>query len=99
MVVKVYGPAYGSPKRVLVRLIEKEVEFEIVPIDLLKGEHKDPDYLKLQPFGTVPVTQDGDYILYGAIKTEESSSPLEDGAKNARTNRMPQGRECGAKEC
>ncbi|XVF71226.1 hypothetical protein PTKIN_Ptkin12aG0019100 [Pterospermum kingtungense] len=64
MVVKVYGPAYASPKRVLVCLIEKEVEFETVPIDLLKGEHKDPDYLKLQPFGTIPVTQDGDYILY-----------------------------------
>ncbi|EOX93108.1 hypothetical protein QUC31_003978 [Theobroma cacao] len=64
MVVKVYGPAYATPKRVLVCLIEKEVEFETVPVDLLKGEHKDPEYLKLQPFGTVPVTQDGDYILY-----------------------------------
>ncbi|KAK6287032.1 hypothetical protein POUND7_013211 [Theobroma cacao] len=64
MVVKVYGPAYASPKRVLVCLIEKEVEFETVPVDLLKGEHKDPEYLKLQPFGTVPVTQDGDYTLY-----------------------------------
>ncbi|XP_021273787.1 glutathione S-transferase F9-like [Herrania umbratica] len=64
MVVKVYGPAYASPKRVLVCLIEKEVEFETVPVDLLKGEHKDPEFLKLQPFGTVPVTQDGDYTLY-----------------------------------
>ncbi|XP_007048952.2 PREDICTED: glutathione S-transferase F9 [Theobroma cacao] len=64
MVVKVYGPAYASPKRVLVCLIEKEVEFETVPVDLLKGEHKDPEYLKLQPFGTIPVTQDGEYTLY-----------------------------------
>ncbi|XVE72333.1 hypothetical protein DITRI_Ditri11bG0031300 [Diplodiscus trichospermus] len=64
MVVKVYGPAFASPKRVLVCLIEKQIEFETVPVDLLKGEHKDPEYLKLQPFGTVPVTQDGDYVLY-----------------------------------
>ncbi|XWS75698.1 hypothetical protein CRYUN_Cryun01aG0114000 [Craigia yunnanensis] len=64
MVVKVYGPSYASPKRVLVCLIEKEIEFETVPVDLLKGGLKDPEFLELQPFGTVPVTQDGDYILF-----------------------------------
>ncbi|NP_001295659.1 glutathione S-transferase F9-like [Jatropha curcas] len=64
MVVKVYGTAYASPKRVLVCLIEKGIEFETVPIDLIKGEHKSPEYLQLQPFGAVPVIQDGDYTLY-----------------------------------
>ncbi|CAN6571278.1 unnamed protein product [Malus baccata var. baccata] len=64
MVVKVYGPLYAAPKRVLVCLVEKEVDFETVPIDLLKGENKHPDFLKLQPFGTVPLIQDGDYTLY-----------------------------------
>ncbi|XP_022728052.1 glutathione S-transferase F9-like [Durio zibethinus] len=64
MVVKVYGPAYAAPKRVIVCLIEKEVEFETVPIDLLKGENKHPEFLKLQPFGTVPVIQDGNYTLF-----------------------------------
>lgn len=48
MVVKVYGPSYASPKRVLVCLVEKEIEFETIPIDLFKGEHKDPEFLKLQ---------------------------------------------------
>ncbi|XP_030446610.2 glutathione S-transferase F9-like [Syzygium oleosum] len=64
MVVKVYGPDYASPKRVLVCLIEKGVEFETVPIDLFKGEHKAPEFVKLQPFGSVPVVQDGDYTLF-----------------------------------
>ncbi|XP_030466724.2 glutathione S-transferase F9-like [Syzygium oleosum] len=64
MAVKVYGPDYASPKRVLVCLIEKGVEFETVPIDLFKGEHKAPEFLKLQPFGSVPVIQDGDYTLF-----------------------------------
>ncbi|XP_030446658.2 glutathione S-transferase F9-like [Syzygium oleosum] len=64
MVVKVYGPDYASPKRVLVCLIEKGVEFETVPIDLFKGEHKVPEFVKLQPFGSVPVVQDGDYTLF-----------------------------------
>ncbi|OVA04856.1 Glutathione S-transferase [Macleaya cordata] len=65
MVVKVYGPAIASAsRRVLACLIEKEVEFEIIPIDFMKGEHKQPDFLKLQPFGVVPVIQDGDFMLY-----------------------------------
>lgn len=65
MVVKVYGPTYGCSKRVLACLFEKEIEFETVDIDLFKGEHKQPDFLKLQPFGEVPLIQDGDFTLYG----------------------------------
>ncbi|CAN1759258.1 Glutathione S-transferase F9 [Linum perenne] len=64
MAVKVYGPAYACPKRVLVCLVEKGIEFETVPVDIVKGENKHPDYLKLQPFGSLPVIQDGDYTLY-----------------------------------
>ncbi|OIW13395.1 hypothetical protein TanjilG_19491 [Lupinus angustifolius] len=64
MAVKVYGPTYASPKRVLVLLIEKEIEFETVDVDIFKGENKDPEFLKLQPFGELPVIQDGDYTLY-----------------------------------
>ena len=48
MVVKLYGPDFAAGKRVLVCLIEKEVEFETVPIDILKGQNKDPDFLNLQ---------------------------------------------------
>ncbi|KAK2441488.1 glutathione S-transferase F9 [Trifolium repens] len=64
MVVKVYGPDYACPKRVIVCLIEKDIEFETVHVDGFKGEHKEAEYLKLQPFGLLPVIQDGDYILY-----------------------------------
>ena len=48
MVLKVYGPHFASPKRALVTLIEKGVAFETVPVDLMKGEHKQPAYLALQ---------------------------------------------------
>ncbi|KAK9190938.1 hypothetical protein WN943_019548 [Citrus x changshan-huyou] len=67
MVVKVYGPAYASPKRVIVCLIEKQIEFETVPVDLVNGENKNPEYLKLQPFGSLPVIQDGDFTLYEVL--------------------------------
>lgn len=48
MVVKVYGPDYACPKRVIVCLIEKEIEFETVHVDGFKGEHREAEYLKLQ---------------------------------------------------
>ncbi|KAI5409956.1 hypothetical protein KIW84_055425 [Lathyrus oleraceus] len=70
MVVKVYGPTYGCSKRVLACLFEKEIEFETVDIDLFKGEHKQPDFLKLQPFGEVPLIQDGDFTLYEKYKDQ-----------------------------
>jgi len=62
--VKVFGPEYASTKRVIVGLIEKEIEYETVPVNVLAGESKTPDFLKLQPFGAVPVIQDGDYTLF-----------------------------------
>ncbi|KAI3929149.1 hypothetical protein MKX01_006385 [Papaver californicum] len=65
MVVKVYGASMASAtRRVLSCLIEKNVEFEVIPVDFLKDEHKQPEFLKLQPFGVVPAIQDGDFILY-----------------------------------
>ncbi|KAJ4979492.1 hypothetical protein NE237_010272 [Protea cynaroides] len=65
MVMKLIGPPYASlSRKVLACLIEKEVEFELIPIDLFKGEQKSPEFLKLQPFGVAPKIQDGDYTLY-----------------------------------
>ncbi|KAL3830453.1 hypothetical protein ACJIZ3_019255 [Penstemon smallii] len=64
MVVKVYGPEYASTKRVILALVEMGIDYEVVKVDLFKGEHKTPEFLKLQPFGVVPVVQDGDYTLY-----------------------------------
>jgi glutathione S-transferase len=37
--------------------------FEIVPIDLKSGEHKKPEFLKINPMGKLPVLRDGDVII------------------------------------
>ncbi|KAL2611893.1 hypothetical protein R1flu_023585 [Riccia fluitans] len=61
---------HGSPKstctgRVLLTLYEKEVQdFELVEIDLSKGEHKSPEFLKHQPFGQIPYVVKGELELY-----------------------------------
>ena len=49
MAVKLFGPAYAScSRRVLACLIEKDIQFEIVPVDIFKGEQKKPEFLALQ---------------------------------------------------
>nr|ADB97493.1 glutathione S-transferase 4 [Vitis hybrid cultivar] len=65
MVMKVYGPVRAAcPQRVLACLVEKGVEFEVVHVDLDSGEQKRPDFLLRQPFGQVPVVEDGDFRLF-----------------------------------
>ena len=63
--VKVYGPIRAAcPQRVLVCLLEKEVDFDIIHVDLDAGEHKQPHFLLRQPFGQVPVVEDGEFKLF-----------------------------------
>jgi glutathione S-transferase len=51
-------------QRVKVVLVEKKLPYEIVPVDLRKKEQKKPDFLKLNPYGKVPVMIDGTTVLY-----------------------------------
>ncbi len=51
-------------QRVKVALEEKKIPYEILPVDLRKGEQKKPDFLKLNPYGKVPVIIDGETVLY-----------------------------------
>ena len=55
MVLKLYG-SYRSPWVRLVAAIlkEKQVPYELVPVDLPNGEHKKPEYLAKHPFGQIP---------------------------------------------
>ena len=52
-------------RRVIMALLESGQDFEYVHVDMAKGEHKSPEFLKIQPFGKVPVLQDGpDFTLF-----------------------------------
>lgn len=51
-------------QRVKIVLAEKNLPYEIVPVDLRAQEQKTPDYLKLNPHGKVPVLTDDDTVLY-----------------------------------
>ncbi|PKA56027.1 Glutathione S-transferase F11 [Apostasia shenzhenica] len=47
--VTVYGPAMSTAvSRVLACLLEKDVPFQLVAVDLAKAQHRSPDFLKIQ---------------------------------------------------
>ncbi|KAL3515802.1 hypothetical protein ACH5RR_022704 [Cinchona calisaya] len=49
--------------RVRIGLNLKGLEYEYVPVNLLKGDQNTPEFLKLNPVGYVPVLVDGDVVL------------------------------------
>lgn len=58
-------------QRVKVVLAEKDLSYEIVPVDLRKQEQKKPEYLKLNPYGKVPVLIDDSTVLYESLIINE----------------------------
>lgn len=63
---KVYGVRTSScVHTVLATLEEIGAPYEIVPVSVLDGEHKLPEYMaKYHPFGQIPAFEDGDFILF-----------------------------------
>lgn len=53
----------GNCHKVRLMLSLLEIEHERVLIDLVNGEHKSTDFLKLNPLGQVPVLMDGDTLI------------------------------------
>ncbi|KII85279.1 hypothetical protein PLICRDRAFT_166954 [Plicaturopsis crispa FD-325 SS-3] len=65
MVLKLYGvPQSVCTRRVAVVCREKNVPYELVPVDVAKRAHKSPAYLEKQPFGQLPYIDDDGFILY-----------------------------------
>jgi glutathione S-transferase len=58
-------------QRVKVVLAEKNLPYEIVPVDLRKQEQKTPEYLKMNPYGKVPVLTDDGTVLYESLVINE----------------------------
>jgi glutathione S-transferase len=61
--MKLYGLGPIRSLRALWALQELDADFEFVPVNLLGGENRHPDFLRLNPAGKVPVLVDGDLVL------------------------------------
>eukprot|EP00253_Pinus_taeda_P036140 PITA_36140 len=62
--IKVFGlPFSACTATVLACLNEKEVAYQVIPVDILAGDHKQPPFLSINPFGEIPAVQDGALTL------------------------------------
>lgn len=83
-------------QKVRIVLAEKDLEYERVHVDLHKGEQKSPEFLKLNPYGKVPVLIDDDVVVYDStiineyLDDEYPNPPLmpEDSAGRARVRQL-----------
>lgn len=67
--LKLYGGARSRASIVRWYLEELAIPYEFVFIDMQAGEHRQPEFLAINPMGKVPAIADGDFYLWesGAI--------------------------------
>ena len=60
---------YGQKVRIV--LAEKALTYDLVTVDLRQNEHRKPEFLRLNPFGRVPVLVDDDTTIYDSTIIDE----------------------------
>jgi len=70
--IKLYTfPPSTNSRKVRIALLEKGLEFERINVDLSKREQKNPEYLKIHPFGQVPALDDEGFVIYDSTVINE----------------------------
>jgi GST-like protein len=62
--MKLYYFPSPNPQKIKFALLELGLECETVPVDLIKREQRNPEYLALNPYGRVPALVDGPLTLW-----------------------------------
>ena len=58
-------------QKVRIALAEKGLTYDLVQVDIAKGENRHPDFFRLNPFGRVPVLVDEDTTVYDSTIINE----------------------------
>lgn len=70
--IKLYDfPRSPYCQKVQLVLAEKDLSYEKIFVDLTKNEQKSPDFLRLNPYGKVPVLIDEDEVIYDSTVINE----------------------------
>ncbi len=72
----------GSCYKVRLLLHFLQIQYQAIPVDFVEGEHKREPFLAINPFGELPVLEDGELVLrdaqailtYLALKYDTSDS-------------------------
>lgn len=59
-----YHPVSGHAHRAQLALSLMGLPYELIEVDLMKSAHKTPEFLKMNPFGQVPVLDDDGTIVF-----------------------------------
>ncbi|MRV74313.1 glutathione S-transferase [Duganella sp. FT92W] len=81
-----YHPLSGHVHRARLFLSLLGLQHELVSVDLLKGEHKTPEFLRLNSFGQLPVLDDD-----GVIVPDSNAILVYLARREGRTDWLPQG--------
>jgi glutathione S-transferase len=60
-----FGPTRSIRARWMLQ--ELGVDFEAIPVDLRKGEHRRPEFLAINPASKVPALVDGDLVVAESV--------------------------------
>ncbi|HKD66679.1 MAG TPA: glutathione S-transferase family protein [Candidatus Binataceae bacterium] len=60
---------FGQKVRIV--LAEKSLSYEFAAVDITKGEHRRPEFLRFNPYGRVPVLVDEDTVVYDSTIINE----------------------------
>lgn len=71
MITLYHYPDCPYSQKVRVVMAEKDLEYEPVLVDLRKNEQRAPEFLKLNPYGKVPVLIDEDIVIYDSTIINE----------------------------
>ncbi|MGE8406167.1 MAG: glutathione S-transferase family protein [Pseudomonas sp.] len=90
-----HHPLSGHAHRAVLFASLLGVPHQLIEVDLAAAAHKSPEFLKLNPFGQIPVLEDGDLVIadsnailvYLAKKAGRSDWLPEDAAGAARVQR------------
>lgn len=70
--IKLYDfPQSPYCQKVRLVLMEKDLSYDKVLVDLLKNEQKTAEFLRLNPYGKVPVLVDDDEVIYDSTMINE----------------------------
>lgn len=64
MLTLYHHPRSTYSRRVVIALLEKQIEHKSIIVDMAKKEHRSPPYLAMNPYGRVPVLVEDDFVLY-----------------------------------
>jgi len=71
MITLYHYPDCPYSQKVRVVMAEKDLEYERVLVDLRKSEQRAPEFLKLNPYGKVPVLIDEEIVIYDSTIINE----------------------------